>query len=416
MEAAYYLERIAEFFPDALSAERLVRMMRCYAALNEPERAATTIAHLQKDFSQADVLVNGKNVKALKYASELATAAKVKESDSDAWLMAGGVDAGQSRTVTLGETGRSVWSRELDVPNTHPGSKHYVAVRDDVVYVNSGRDITAYSLLSGRGPIWKFDLQSSLDSLKQGVSGKKRDSDTRRHPWPTAITIRGPRLYSSIFGVLFCLNIQTGTMLWMADMPDYRGFKTNEEILHLFIAAPLLIGGNIYTCAVTQDSTADDTYTLYCHDAQTGDMKWRRDFCQVSRTGSVQNTNVLAKVAVAYAVPAILRQGRGMVYVNTNAGAVAAIDARSGEIVWVSRYDRGPDGNLVMLLQDKWEYCLPVIARGRFFAAPQDSDRMYAFDLRTGRPLWSISRKSPRWRFPLFGRRGRCKRTGFAGW
>ena len=95
-------------------------------------------------------------------------------------------------------------------------------------------------------------------------------------------------------------------------------------------------------------------------------------------------------------MPAILRQGRGMVYVSTNAGAGSG-DRREQrrDCLGCRAYDRGPGGNLSMLMENKWGVLPAGAGAGQIVRdAAGQRPAMYAFDLRTGRPLWSIDRKS----------------------
>jgi hypothetical protein len=70
----------------------------------------------------------------------------------------------------------------------------------------------------------------------------------------------------------------------------------------------------------------------------------------------------------------------------THAGAVAAVDTRTGKPVWALRYPRpargwpGP--------RPQRDLCPPVADGGRVFVAPHDSDHLYALDAATGRVLW----------------------------
>jgi outer membrane protein assembly factor BamB len=70
----------------------------------------------------------------------------------------------------------------------------------------------------------------------------------------------------------------------------------------------------------------------------------------------------------------------------THAGTIAAVDVRTGKPVWALRYPRPARG---------WpgpppqrDLCPAVADNGRVFAAPHDSDQLFALDAGTGRVLW----------------------------
>jgi outer membrane protein assembly factor BamB len=76
--------------------------------------------------------------------------------------------------------------------------------------------------------------------------------------------------------------------------------------------------------------------------------------------------------------------GRNAVFCS-HAGAVVAVNARTGRPAWAFRYPRvrrpRGDGRYRDLSP-------PVAADGRVFVAPNDADHLYAFDADTGEPLW----------------------------
>jgi len=84
----------------------------------------------------------------------------------------------------------------------------------------------------------------------------------------------------------------------------------------------------------------------------------------------------------------------GTVYVSTNLGAVAAIDAETGAVRWLAKYNSFEPARRRVALRtdDCWENGPPIVYRGLVIAAPQDSDRLIALDADTGRERWRAPR------------------------
>ena len=82
--------------------------------------------------------------------------------------------------------------------------------------------------------------------------------------------------------------------------------------------------------------------------------------------------------------------GRYVVYAS-HAGAVAALDARTGRRAWTFRYPSAavmtPAGNALPR-----DLAPAVYADGRLYVAPADYDRLLCLDLETGRLLWERER------------------------
>jgi len=67
----------------------------------------------------------------------------------------------------------------------------------------------------------------------------------------------------------------------------------------------------------------------------------------------------------------------------SNAGAVAAVDAATGQRSWGFRYPRSRKADISSV-----DPSPAVVAGGRLFVAPTDADRVYALDPETGQLLW----------------------------
>ena len=77
-------------------------------------------------------------------------------------------------------------------------------------------------------------------------------------------------------------------------------------------------------------------------------------------------------------------------YYQTNLGALAAIDAATGSMLWVATYPR-QDQRMLGAGMDR-DLNPAVIHDGRVFIAPADADAVFAFDSSSGRLLWQSER------------------------
>jgi outer membrane protein assembly factor BamB len=80
---------------------------------------------------------------------------------------------------------------------------------------------------------------------------------------------------------------------------------------------------------------------------------------------------------------------RDTLYLNTNLGAVAAVNTWDGRLRWVSLYPRDLKGDLAKLPAHTCRELTPCLYdRGSLFVAPADSRSIFAFDAGSGRVLW----------------------------
>lgn len=115
-------------------------------------------------------------------------------------------------------------------------------------------------------------------------------------------------------------------------------------------------------------------------DAETGQRCWRQFVCAADSPAS----NLLLE-----ATNNLLTLHAGVLYYNTNAGAIAALGTQDGHIRWLTRYPRATEGDLLHPPPHLDRDLVPcVYDRGRLFVAPADSPRIYCLDAFTGQMLW----------------------------
>gem|GEM_PF-2871803 len=218
-----------------------------------------------------------------------------------------------------------------------------------------------------------------------------------------APVVRNGRVFAFVAGEVVALSAASGERVWgtselthdeQAPDADADAPTVVRRVLVNSLAAA---GGRVFACAaVVKDQTESVVTAL---DASNGAELWR------VRLGSQAFVGFLGRGSDP--APPVVHEGT--LYVSTNIGAAAAIDAETGEVRWLARYGAfGPARRQVALANDdRWENGPPVIVRGRLIAAPQDSDDLIAFDAATGRE---------RWRHPRMGMRHLAGSDGSAAY
>lgn len=145
------------------------------------------------------------------------------------------------------------------------------------------------------------------------------------------------------------------------------------------VASPVVAGGRIYTMDAANRVTAMD--------AQTGSKLWNYKISVTSKGKTRRGKTSIVdrfkdpltfgekggkdKEAVGGGVAVV----NGRVYVTSGFGVILALDAQSGDEIWVKRISTPM-------------HSAPTVADGRLFAVSDDNE-LYAFDTETGDVLWT---------------------------
>ncbi len=150
-----------------------------------------------------------------------------------------------------------------------------------------------------------------------------------------------------------------------------------------FEGAPVVDGEHLYVAMRRRENLRSQfhvaCYTLRRHRAT---LRWRQQLVSAESPGQGELEEYTHN---------LLTLDEGVLYANTNLGAVAALEARDGRIRWLTRYPRMPlthsdsrtDGRY--LLRD----LNPCLLHGQqVMVAPSDTDRIFSLDRVTGRLVW----------------------------
>ncbi|MEN6449334.1 MAG: PQQ-binding-like beta-propeller repeat protein [Thermoguttaceae bacterium] len=174
---------------------------------------------------------------------------------------------------------------------------------------------------------------------------------------------------SANVGCLVCLDLAAeGRLLW----------KISPEEGWAFEGSPLVDDRSVYV-AMRRGGVRPQA-AVACFDAGAGRRRWRRFVCAAETP---------ARGMLPESTQNLLTLAGETLYCNTNLGAVAALRADDGRILWLSLYPRALRGDLGKL-SPHWRRTLNpcVLHHGTLLAAPSDSPRIVAFDARTGQLIW----------------------------
>ena len=181
-------------------------------------------------------------------------------------------------------------------------------------------------------------------------------------------------------------TVESGKLVWTLkpDSPTFLSHsKADQEWLKsvYFVSAPTCENGVLYGMAVHLGGTNEAWVAAF--DAETGRMLWHTMVCSANPifVGGAVQPDIGLPVTVA----------NGTVYICTNLGAVAALDALGGTIRWIRVYDRvkvNPNrwnNDPAAMASDFWGPNPPIIYKNLLIVTPQDSDMLYAYYTEDGK-------------------------------
>ncbi|MBL9124119.1 MAG: PQQ-like beta-propeller repeat protein [Planctomycetaceae bacterium] len=175
-------------------------------------------------------------------------------------------------------------------------------------------------------------------------------------------------------GYLVCLDLAAeGRLVWKI-FPEFAP----DDGKWTFEGAPLCDGEFVYV-AVRHSDVRPQAHVA-CYEADSGRLRWIRYLCAAETPGGGQKDESTSN---------LLTLAGTRLYANTNLGAVAALDARDGQIEWLTSYRVPQVGDLGQPLPHFQRDLNPcVYYRGMLFVAPSDSESIYAFDAGSGDLIW----------------------------
>jgi outer membrane protein assembly factor BamB len=428
----------------------LYRAALAHRLAGDDAKAKERLATLQKNHADAKGLVRGKEVTlAESLAHELQTITSARATTAtaaaDSWTTLGG-DASRGLVTSAG--GRP-GARLFAVPLSRPQWREMQAgvsrgnfettlanqaasgalngvfpvVDRGELFFQDGRRVYARSLESGDPlPGWLQTYPAPEDRaglyVLPGATGSPRT-----HQLTLTLTDRAVlgvmgqtdrnMLQQMVQGTeprLVCLDRRTGKENWVAtmgnielpkDLPDDQQKAIRDLKMN---GAPLVVGDSVMVMARgVKQAQFEDSWVL-CFHLATGKYRWSCYLASASNVGAAwggQPTSIETTSHLAYA--------NGRIYALSNLGALAAVDAYSGTIAWLSIYERGVSqfdafingggggGNVPGGMGQPpkpWTYNPVIVKDGKVFVLPTEGRYIYVYDANSGAEVKRINRTS----------------------
>lgn len=442
--AARLADELLKWHPslDDVRPAVLYRAALAHRLAGDEAKAGERLAAIQKDHADAVGSVRGQEVRlGESLAEELQgiTALAAAAAPGDSWMTFGG-DASRGRVpAAAGRPGARLFNVALASPQLprRPPERQQIeqAPPADVsagmtlgvfpvvdrgeLFFQDGARIYARSIESGVAlPGWHQTYPGDRDGqyvLPNVVGAPRTHQLTLTLTESDVIGVMGQADRTLInAGVvpiaeprLVCLDRATGRENWLvalsgielpADMPDDQQKSIRTLQMN---GTPLVVGDSVLVAARgVKQAQFEDCWVL-CFDLASGDYRWSCYIASSSTVGApwgmqVQGLENTAQLAYA----------NGRVYVLSNLGALAALDAYAGTIVWLNIYDRGlmsspnfnPFGNMGRNRPEQqaptkpWAYNPVIVKDGHVFILPTEGNHLYIYDANTGVEVKRIRR------------------------
>lgn len=242
--------------------------------------------------------------------------------------------------------------------------------------LRTGKLVSDLSLRPGAPYFEEQDIATRLWTVKDGdhilssyVARASRREDYLGFDIQVSLPWRGMK----------CWDLkESGRLLWDTASRDF-----DDEMLRTtsFNSAPVVESNRVWALGWRKSGYID--VTMWCLDAQTGTKIWSRPIVgnQVDLTmfGEPAREPILGSVLVR----------DGVVYCCSNLGAIAALRAWDGEVLWILEYDRDSQRSYRGRYRPQrrnsvWAPNPLVLEDGTLYVTPLDSDQLYAIDADNG--------------------------------
>ncbi len=292
----------------------------------------------------------------------------------------------------LSEPPRTLLAREGDrMADASPLLPFAPVCDDEHVYVHLGAAVAAFSREGGKLAFF----------APEGADEEAADELIAQSPGGRAVTVAdgvlyferalfdgddGPGPLPQASSELVAFDVRARTTLWTAKLTG-DGTKSRARPI-FFRGAPAVVGDRLYAYGAMRDHSDDgptpkEEAHLFCLDRRTGAVLWRRFL-------GYGDTEVPAQFPPYSGLsPAV---AKGVVVAVTGLGVAAALDAKSGDLLWLFRYDRHPSRERERLTaigraqvvhpRSSWMREPPRIVGDSVYFAPFDADELFACWLR----------------------------------
>lgn len=405
---------------DLKPTDVLARLILCTLMEGDRDRAARELQRFTELFPNAEGSLAGRQGRMDELLAQiLAESVQWKSPDDIGDVATFGINS--SRGGKMPETvelGASKWSHSLpsnvlppldrpNLPHDRGPLSYYPVTYRDVVLVNNARSIWAWNLLTGE-PAWPSEKGNAeiYSAVADGTASSPSQS-CAGVPYYT-MTISDGKLYARMGSPvtnptdtetsseasesdLICLDLEggQGKLVWKTGANE---LIKDEQKQWRFEGSPLVIGGRAYVALSRRRTQLE--FAIACIDATTGTLLWNRNVAS-TRSAVEDHQNRVSHL--------LLTAGAGKLYLSTDAGAIIAVDAKSGHLEWAITYESLSPARPHLLSSHFYQGLLPAIYHeGIVFVAPNDCNRVFCIEADSGRVRWQHKQpESDRWRHLL---------------
>lgn len=315
-------------------------------------------------------------------------ATRVSESsarnDVRMWSFPSGM-TGEALTNHLNQA-RQVWQR-MGAQSSFLHAFPAVGPGGEVI-VSDGVTMWAMALEDGK-PLWQYPLKEKEETIfTQTMVGQPRvmslvapviaDGRVYANFLPRTVNMGGQNEVT----FLAAFGLDNGVMRWST--------KDDPELQNAwFGSAPVVYGGRVYA-AITNSGNGSPSAELVVLNADTGKIERKVFLCEGRRAMPGWGGWMISEA------PVIAESG-GVLFINTNLGALAAIQAATFEVLWMVEYEtaapkQGPNRRWPQQMGERNGRGLSpiVVLDQRVCFLAGDADNYLEYDARSGKKLLSV--------------------------
>jgi len=184
---------------------------------------------------------------------------------------------------------------------------------------------------------------------------------------------------------LHAFDARSGALLWSHAPPHGWDGESGNLATRLGCAGPPVIAGERVIVPLVRMQGRIDLHVAAFH-LRDGSLLWSTALISGQR-----ELNMFGRPEHEFCAPPVRVEG-DRVIVQTQLGAIAAVDLFSGEILWETLYDQIPLPSTqefrAPTRMTPWRNCPPVVSDGVVVAVPFDSETLVGLDLATGALAW----------------------------
>ncbi len=427
-------KELLEWHPDLVAERPMVIYRTALAAklANQPQDVQRYETQLRNQFPQATGVIRGQQVVlADSLEKELASATVVRAESPDSWPMVGGNVERSQICMSLVKPGARLYN--ILVTRFNWDALQETADRDNREHASDEQRKKGIGLgimpavdkgelfYQDNTRIYALDLDSSVP-LPQWVDTYPMQNGAFTPAWspaPTPVPL-GRQLcvtvtdkyVAAVMGLsdplsssdplpgqdshLVCLDRKSGKELWETSPHDFSDAQLALRELRMG-GSPLIVGDNLYVIVHGMKGQFEDCYVV-CYAAATGQLRWAT-FIANSNGDNLLEAGGIGSYLYSDAV-SHLAYSAGRLFVITNLGAVASLDAYTGTIAWLNIYRTESAGGAMYSFPQRiirqippeddetptapWVYNPAVVQDGKVFVMPSDGHDLLVYDAASG--------------------------------